>query len=297
MRKFHQVGWVSCIGVLLSLFVAGCGDDDDNGVPTSSANLGNFSFSCDGESAGQKQVQFQQQQQQGCSQQVQFTETRIEEFEVDLDCDNRRVAVRAAGPDALENLPVDAPLPAGQQSQAFLPIQSDGKVKGSLKYPQQIQSDGRGNTRCWVEYRVDIDGKAECEKPRDSTNPNSETDDVLNLTTQVSLAAADPEVLQQAGILEPNGGPGATPSPSMTPTQLPGMTPTPTSTPTPTPTPTMTASPSPSPTVTVSPTPTASPTGQAVVVCVVENPCSYKATTEASCPSENSSIGLPELTN
>jgi hypothetical protein len=49
--------------------------------------------------------------------------------------------------------------------------------------------------------------------------------------------------------------------------------------------------------VTVSPTPTASPTGQAVVVCVVENPCSYKATTEASCPSENSSIGLPELTN
>ncbi len=263
----------------MAIALVGCGDDDETVSLPSSTGLGNFSFSCDGQSGSQKQVQFQQQQQQGCGQQVVFKETKVDDFQVDLDCDAGQVRVTVAN----ESIPDSEP------EQAFLPIQSDGSVKGTLNYPQQIQSDGKGNTVCWVEYRVDFDGKAECEKPRDPQDPDSATDDVLSLTTQVALEAADPDELEQAGI---SGGPGPSPSPSVTasPTPSPSVTASPTPSPSvtasPTPSPSVTASPTPSPSVTASPTPTASPTGSAVVVCVVENPCPIKATTDASCPSE-----------
>lgn len=289
----------------------GCGNEttDLTSDAPSAAALGGFTFDCENGSSSQqqsKQVPFQQQQtctQPDNAQQQQtlkFTEQKLSDFEVQLDCSDRVVRVKNKGED---------------EEEKSLPIQSDGKVQGQLQYVQQIADDGKGNQNCWIEYRVNFDGKASCEantsatptstpttspsptaSPSTSPSPtstpttmalaflddNSGTgnsagtagEQKLELTTTVEFAPTSTQALEQAGIeIEGGDQPGSTPTPS--PSTSPSVSPTAS--------PTTSASPTSTPTMTTTPTPTTTATVTPVKVCMVENPCPVVGKTEFSC--------------
>lgn len=275
-------------------------------APGAATDLGNFNLSCGGESSGQsgqqKQVPFQQQQQSGCKpQKFQFQQQQAVNYDIDLDCDQKRVIVRNKGAD---------------QKQQSLPIQSDGTVKGSLQYQQQVTNDNRGNQVCWVEYRVNFDGKAQCGGGTNPTPTATATpdptftilpipgstatatptatatapatgSDKLSLTTVVDFQPSSAEALRQIGVqgpvVLPSATPSATVSPAPTPTATSSPGTSPSSSPSPSPSPSPTASPTATPTGTATPTATPSPTGTPVVVCVVDDPCPIVGKTELSC--------------
>jgi hypothetical protein len=245
--------------------LAGCGDDDDL-TPGPSAGsdvpLGNFTLDCEGtqgQGQGQKQqqVQFkqQQQQQQSCKNQpIQFQQQKVADFDFQVDCGSRQVVVKNKS--------------AQDQKTEFLPIQQDGKVKGQMQFQQQVQNDGKGNLRCWVEYVVKFDGTASC-----ATEPETGAEQkAIQMQTEVGLDPSTLDELQQAGIV-PEGG--ASPSPSPSPSASPS--PEPSGSPSPSP------SPSASPSASPSPTPTVTPTVIPVTVCVLDDPCPYVSDADLSC--------------
>jgi hypothetical protein len=275
-KMFSRVTLVSyaLVGAMAGLAI-GCGDDNDDQVndPNASTGLGNFTLECGGESGSQqqqKQVPFQLQQQQSCGkQQFQFKKATVDDFSVKLDCSSNTVTVTAKGN-------------GQQQQQQSLSIQRDGTVKGKFTYPQQMQSDGKGHTVCWIQYDVNFDGKAQC----DAQQSAASEDDKLSLKTQVDLKAVSNEELQQAGI---NGGP--TPSPSASASPSPSVSPSMSPSPSPSPSPSASASPSPSLSPSPSPSTSPSPSASPVVICIVEDPCPVVGSTDLSCPDDGTDDG------
>jgi hypothetical protein len=262
--------------------LSGCGEENGTSLnaPPSAANLGGFNIGCGdtstastdpSSSQGQQQKNVPFQQQQSCvqqsspnqqQQQIKFVGQKVADFDVKMDCVNRVVRVASKGKD--------------KQSQT-IPIQSDGTVKGALRFKQEVADDGKGTGQCWLEYVVNFDGKATCDvpaptpssgpSPSPSSSPNpapTPTAKKLDLTTQIDFAATTLSELERAGV----AGPGPSPTPAPTAEASP------TPSPSPSPSPSMTPSPTPTPTFTVSP---------AVKVCKVENPCPIEGKTDVSC--------------
>jgi hypothetical protein len=313
--KMTRILMVVGMGALSGATLVHCGSDNGGGAtalaPTSnpgsaSTDLGNFNLSCNGQASGQqKQVPFQQQQQAGCKKQnFQYQQQKAVDYDVNLDCDNKQVIVKNKGQD---------------QQQQSIPIQSDGSVKGKVTYQQQLQSDGKGNQTCYVQYVVNVDGKAQCAgtvgtpptstptpsltvsplpsaspsaspSPSPSVNPTPSTapssspsggsgKGKLSLTTLVNIEQASPAALKQAGISGPIIFPTGSNSPSPSPSPSASASPSPSASPSASPS----VSPRPSPSVTPSPSISPTPTGTPVVVCVVDDPCPIVGSTDLSC--------------
>ncbi|MGZ3708631.1 MAG: hypothetical protein ACXWPM_07495, partial [Bdellovibrionota bacterium] len=173
---------------------------------------GNIDFSCD-KQPGQKQstqVQFQQSQQQSgptsCKPQFQFQNSKMSDFDMNLDCTHRQVVVQNKGIDT--------------KGKATLPIQSDGKVKGQMQFQQQAQDDGKGNQVCWIEFVVDFDGQALCDN-----------DEKLSMNTQVQFqqvasAGGSPGMAGIAASASPSPEAAPVPEASVFPEASPAATPT-----------------------------------------------------------------------
>jgi|GEM_PF-2182800 len=245
-----------------SIFVVGCGNDLKRPADADRANSqnmgGHFDFGCgfaDNPSGQQKQSQkssYQPSQQQSCQkpaqQKIQYQEqSKITDFDVTLDCDQKQVVVKNQGKD--------------QQREHFT-IGRDGQVKGKMQFQGQMQSDGKGNQQCWVEYQVVFDGKATCPKPE---NTSAQQQKKLELKTEVKLTSTTPERVKSSGF-GVNFGPSPTPSYSPAPSPTPSISISPIPLPSPLPTPT--------PSVTVIP----------ITVCQeVDDSCSVSSNSNFSC--------------
>jgi hypothetical protein len=294
MNTSNRKLWIFCgLSALSTAALLSCGQEGNPvNDESSTQSIGNFNFSCGGE-ASQNQVKFQQQQQSGCGgQKLAFQKSKISDFDMDLDCKNKVVQIKNRSNEA------------GAQQAAILPIQRDGSVKGKIDFPQQIQSDQKGNQVCWIEMVATFDGKADCENSHDSqhgdmrsTHEATSVKSKLTISTQVSFAPTNPTRLQSAGVAG-YGGPGGsthavevagtppspietTPSPfaSVSPSTLPSIVPSilPSSFPSTTPSVSPSVAPTPSPSM--QPHPSATP----VVICAVEDPCPMYANSEMSC--------------
>jgi hypothetical protein len=200
-------------------------------------------------------------------QQFTFVNSKVADFDVQLDCDNNRVIVRTKGPDV---------------QQQTLPIFSDGSINGTLRFKNQVADDGKGTGQCWLEYLVSFSGKATCETttpdPTASPTPGqTPSQKGLSLTTEVSFDQTTLDALQQAGIGVEGPAPSPSPSDSVTPSPSPSESASPAPSQSPSP------SPSPSPTIVPSPTPSPSISVQPIKVCKVEDPCPIENKTDLSC--------------
>jgi hypothetical protein len=255
--------------------LAGCGDDtSSNPAPPSAEALGGFSLDCGTSAAGAqqaKQVPFQQQQscvsQNPQAQKFTFKNSKVANFNVQLDCANNRVVVQGTG---------------GDTDSQTLPILSDGSVDGQLTFQQQVASDGLGGTNCWVQYVVNVTGQTSCNPtPAPSATPGatSAQQSSLQLTTTVSFEPTTADQLRAAGIDTSTGSqPGeAAPSPSPSPSASASPSPSPS------PSPSVTPSPSPTPSSTVTPGPTPSASVTPSLVCQVQDPCPIESKADLSC--------------
>lgn len=147
------------LAVCALIGLARCGDDSSEPTPESTpyapttVPLGNVNVSCDqapGQQARQ-QVTYQQQQQsyhgKACTPQFEFFESRVSDFDVNLNCNRRQVQVTGVGID---------------QSTTSLPIQSNGSWSGDVSFDQKVQNDGHGNLFCRIRTIVHFDGTASC---------------------------------------------------------------------------------------------------------------------------------------
>ena len=192
-RSKPPVGRPPSFAVLAAalLFTINCGGD---GLPTPQAPaevpsgtdsptevpLGNFNMSC-GQQQQQIQTKFQQQQSPGCAPQFVFSESKLSDWEVQLNCDARRVEIQSTGLD---------------RRNASIPIASDGTVQGKMSFQQQVKSDRKGHAVCWVEYQVVFDGKASC--------GGGGIKKGLNLSTQVAFEKSNPDQLPTAAGIAAN---------------------------------------------------------------------------------------------
>ncbi|MBC7690842.1 MAG: hypothetical protein H7222_03680 [Methylotenera sp.] len=275
-------------GVIAAATLAGCGNNDSQDLTTngggttspSATSLGGFALNCEDQNGSNQQGQQKQvpyQQQQSCTQQqsstspvqqkqkLTFKDSKVSDFDVTLACDRRVVVVKNKGFD---------------QKEQTIPISSDGSVKGTLSFQQQIQNDGKGHNQCYIGYVVNFDGKTNCSPqptptatltatPPSSSNPGQKS---LQFTTVVDFRETNSAELRAAGISlgqQPGTVPSPTPTPSVSPSVTPSASPsvTPSATPTPSVTPTAT------PTVTVTP----------VEICVVTDPCPIEGKGDLSC--------------
>ncbi len=281
MKKIIKI--LSAAVILTSVSViTSCGDsdDDNNPGPTTTSNLGDFNFSCD-DNGGEtntvqqtpKQVTFTPKQE--CVQQtgpnqttqvLQFQDSKVSDFDVQLDCSSRVVRVRHIGTD---------------EEEQTLPIRTDGTVRGTLNFNRQLQNDGKGNNLCWIGYVVTFDGRAQCEtETTDTTNGAAQKS--LSLTTTVEFEKTTAEQLEIEGLLNQAGEAGSDPTPSATaasPSPSPSASPSASPTASPSASPTASPSPSASPSATPAPSPSVTP----VQICIVDNPCSIVGQTDLSC--------------
>jgi hypothetical protein len=244
-------GMVVCCSLI---FFNGCGDDTIQAPATAATEpTSDWTLGCGpgGGAERQQQVSYKHPEQQSCTKQpVRFQESKITDFHFDVDCDERKVTVIPSGSGGPSGLSSAA---RGAITESY-PIQADDSFKGKTSYPQQIQSDGKGNLQCWVIYVVGFDGKAKCDRRDDGEWNRS-----LDVQSTVALHSADPSVLGG----HPSPGPSVSPSPS------PGVSPSPEPSPSPSlsPSPSPSLSPSPSPSPSISPRPSATP----IIICVIDN--------------------------
>jgi len=253
--------------------------------------LGNVDSSCGKNQSNmqQQQVAWQQQNQQSgggaCVPQFQFYQSKISDLDVNLDCDDHVVGLTAKG---------------GSQSQSVqLPIQSDGSVKGSFEFPQQVQNDGQGNMYCFVQTIYVIDGQATCAQPLAENGGGGPSQDTFKMNAQIEFVGGSgtPSDHESPSVY-PSGSPSPEPSPSPSPEPSlvpriyppnPNPSSSPYSFPSPYPSSSPSTSPLPYPTYPPLPPPGPGPVpgGSAVLTCVVVNPCPIILNADTTCPLES----------
>ena len=258
--------------LVLVSFIHGCGSNNSDSPPAQSTTpvspdmpvaspnattntTGDFNFSC-GSSTSNQQQQSHFNPQQSCQenpgpkQPLHFPQMGISDFDVRLDCDNRRVFIKNNGIDS-----------SPQQS---LPIQDDGTVSGSLRFNHQLDDDGKGHQSCFVLVIVSFDGRAVCPV----LGPETQS---LALSTEVTFQNTNADNLAAAGIT-PDSVPqnrSRAPSPSPFPSESPS------------PHPSMSPSPHPTPSFSVQPVPIIVITP--IPICVIENPCPLTGDINLTC--------------
>ena len=205
MKNNITLCWIGALSALAAVTMVSCGDNGKNDLAGSapnpgtapappsglSDNFGAINFKCDNQQGGQQQQQQKQvpyQQQSSCvpsqqQQKVQYqTQSKVTDFDIDLDCKNRVVIVSNKG--------------SHTKSQT-LPIASNGDVNGKLQFLELLKDDGKNSGMCWAGYEVSISGKAFCDV---DTNPipNPPPGKKLQLQTQVQLKSTTSAELQQA---------------------------------------------------------------------------------------------------
>jgi hypothetical protein len=213
MNKFIKL--LGIIGAFLTFgyLMIGCGMNGASRAPSFASDtqvgsppLGGFNLNCKG---GMQQQQSSYQQQDNCgksygqaTQSFEFVESKVSDFDLKLDCDNRYVSAQTKGQTS---------------QQAYFPIEQDGSVKGKMNYQQQMQSDGKGNQQCYVELEVDFDGKANCGRQESPEQQQQQ----LSLNTKVNfkqsqaqdISSDDPLASVVDASAVPNPYPGPVPNP------------------------------------------------------------------------------------
>jgi hypothetical protein len=194
------------------------------------------------------------QQQQSCVQQsngqdqkITFKDGKVSDFDFDLDCEHRVVVITHKATGKSKNLA----------------IHSDGTVNGTVEFVQDVADDGKGTSNCFLDFRVDFSGTAEC--PADTSTSVGKK---LTMNATVNFDEPTDQQLREAGI-EP--GPGPSQQPGQAPTTQPSPSASPSGGPSTTP------SPSPTPTSTFTVTPSTTK------VCKVDNICPVEGKVDLSC--------------
>ncbi len=292
LRSIKVSGTV-LLAALGAVSMSSCGNDASTSLapPTPTQLGGTVNLACalggspaggsgtgtqQGQSSKQQQIPFQQkpecqQQQQNNpaqqQQQLTFAGSKVSDFDISVDCVQRRVVVRSKGQD---------------QKTSSLPIRSDGTVVGELNFINGLENDGKGSGSCWVGYKVAFNGKVDCNANKPGTSEKNPEFGKVSLSAEVAFNQTNSFELQQAGIasigddvttgtaVDTGSGnvAGIVPSPS----------PSASSTPTPTPTP------SASVTLTPVPIPLPSSTITPIRVCIIENPCPVVGKADLTCP-------------
>ena len=260
--------------IILVLFAGSCGGSSSAEAPTvqptdqqpgqpgetayapTTSPFGGYRFQCQGGQAAQQKVKYQDfPGGEGCSSQLEFVQSELASFQVDLDCSRRKVNIQST------SNTTEIEVVAGS-----FPIQSDGGFQGSLRFREGVKNDGYGNLFCIVESIAIFRGRAFCDFSPGSGR-YGESD--LQMTTEIQFEVPDSYGLSSSVDDSPNELPsvqpiGPSPSISVTPSVSPSVEPSPSATPTlspsPYPTPTYTPRPSPSPSPLPSPSPSPSPT-------------------------------------
>jgi hypothetical protein len=284
-KKMILVGCLAALAGALS----SCNDDDNAAAappPLNAEALGGVNFNC-GDGSQQQQQSTQQvpfQKDPACTpaqntpaQKFEFQQSKLADFDIRLDCEDRQVVIQTRGRDSRTQT---------------LPIAFDDTVNGQIEMVNQVADDGKGTGACWVGYLITFSGKANCsgsivttaadESPMASPSPSASAmapgQSSLQLTASVDFQPTTADELSSLGIDVSGQQPGATPSPSPSITGSPAPSPTTSMSPSPSPSPTTSMSPSPSPTVSVTP----------VKFCTVDNACPLIGDSTLSCPASTS---------
>ena len=286
------------LAALGAVSMSSCGNDAGTSLapPTTTQLGGTVNLACalggspaggtgtgtqQGQNSKQQQIPFQQkpecqQQQQNNpaqqQQQLTFAGSKVSDFDISVDCVQRRVVVRSKGQD---------------QKPSSLPIRSDGTVVGELNFINGLENDGKGSGSCWVGYKVAFNGKVDCNANKPGTSEKNPEFGKVRLDAEVAFNQTSAFELQQAGIASMGDvttgtgvdtGTGTSTGSGTTPGIVPSPSPSASVTSTPTPTP------SASVTVTPVPIPVPSSTITPIRVCIIDNPCPVVGKADLTCP-------------